>query len=50
MAPIYGYFPMVPELKELAESLQNCQRWMGEMMTRPSFAATEPSRSAQKAA
>lgn len=49
-APIFAYFPMVPELKELADSLPNCRRWMEEIASRPSFAATDPALRPQKAA
>jgi glutathione S-transferase len=41
-APLYAYFPDIPELKALAEASPNCQRWAREMTARPSFKATEP--------
>ena len=48
-APPYAYFPDVPELKEIAEASPNCQRWIGEMADRTSFAATEPTAKPQLA-
>ncbi len=41
-APPYAYFPDVPELRAIADASPNCQRWAGEMASRSSFAATEP--------
>lgn len=42
-APIFAYFPDVPELKALADGMPNCRRWAAEIADRPSFKATEPS-------
>ncbi len=41
-APLYAYFPDIPETKAMAEASPNCQRWAAEIAGRPSFRATEP--------
>jgi glutathione S-transferase len=41
-APIFAYFPDVPELKALADASPNCRRWAAEIAARPGFKATEP--------
>jgi glutathione S-transferase len=42
-APIFFYFPYVPETKALADASRHCQRWLAEMAKRPSVSATESS-------
>jgi glutathione S-transferase len=42
LAPIVACFPAVPGLRELGEAAPNLGRWMGDMASRPSMAATEP--------
>ena len=42
LAPLYFYFPDIPQLKAIADSAPNCARWAREMSTRPSVLATEP--------
>ncbi|SJZ34301.1 glutathione S-transferase [Enhydrobacter aerosaccus] len=49
-APIFAYFPDVPELKALADTMPNCQRWAGEIAQRSSFKMTEPAFKPQLAA
>jgi glutathione S-transferase len=39
-APAFFYFPEIPELKDILDAQPNCRRWMDDVATRPSFAAT----------
>ena len=50
LAPLLFYFPDIPELKSLLDAAPHCRRWLGEMATRPSVRATEPSFKPQLAA
>ena len=43
LAPLFLYFPEMPELKAIGDAAPNCTRWAHEMRTRPSVEATEPS-------
>jgi glutathione S-transferase len=40
-APMFAYFPEVPEMKAIADAAPNCRRWAAEIAERPSFKATE---------
>ena len=42
LAPLYFYFPDIPQLKAIADAAPNCARWAREMAARPSVLATEP--------
>jgi glutathione S-transferase len=42
LAPLFFYFPDIPELKAVADAAPNCLRWSREMAARPSIMATEP--------
>ena len=50
LAPLLFYFPDIPELRTLLDAAPNCRRWLGEMASRPSVRATEPSFKPQLAA
>src|SRR5262245_40160737 len=38
--PPFFYFPDIPELREILDAQTNCRRWMDDIASRPSFAAT----------
>ena len=42
LLPIFFYFPEMPELKAIGETVPNCVRWAREMGGRPSVKATDP--------
>ena len=42
LAPLFFYFPDIPELKAIGDAAPNCNRWAREMAARPSVLATEP--------
>lgn len=42
LAPVFGYFMMTPDAKELLQSHPGLQGWWTEMSSRPSMAKTEP--------
>jgi glutathione S-transferase len=50
LAPLLFYFPDIPELKAILDAAPNCKRWMGEMASRPSVKATEPTQKPKVAA
>ncbi|MDP1837330.1 MAG: glutathione S-transferase family protein [Reyranella sp.] len=50
LAPIFLYFPGLPELKSIAEAAPNCTRWARDMGARPSIKATDSEQKPQLAA
>ena len=50
LAPLFFYFPDVPELQAIGEMAPNCTRWAREMGTRASVKATTPEMKPQLAA
>lgn len=50
LLPIFFYFPELPELKAIGESVPNCARWARDMGGRSSVKATEPEMKPQLAA
>jgi len=39
-SPPFFYFPEIAELRDILDAQPNCRRWMDDIATRPSFAAT----------
>ncbi len=48
--PLYAYFPDIAELRAIADTAPNIDRWAREMAARPSVQATEPTFKPQIAA
>ena len=50
LAPLFFYFPDIPELRAIGDAAPNCARWTRDMANRPSVRATEPQQKPQLAA